>query len=904
MGVGSVALRGLGCVGLAWLCAFQTAGVVDPNPTPPPAASWPVFVNEAALVGGPGTDFADIGTGRGQALVDVLGPDPLDPGNPAKVGPPDGILDLVVANSNSPALPLGATADSWIVPPVGTTSARSLVYRGAADGTWTDVTDAVSTADPGGWSAAYPGGSPWGVIAADYDGDGDRDLFYPCGAFNTESRNTLLQNQGDGTLVNVSKAAGLTEVQASFAASWIDHDKDGALDLYVTNAVNLWNDLWQGSSQPDPVDRLYRNRGDGTFEDVAPAAGCDLRSNGFSLATVDLDYNGHTDVVVSCFMQYNKVFYNEGDGTFSFMTPRANPAVDVSLDILVPDPGFPGSWDFPGLGPGDEDLLPLLGLFSMPVEVADFNGDAWPDLAFATWSPQLPDAKPTSALGASFFPAERAYLYLNRGDQDGDGLGDGLFREAARETGFELIAGAMGMLAGDFNGDGAPDLYIGAGGPFLGAMFEEDYLFVNEPAAWPDDFQRSPDQPLQRAFYELGALAGTYDNVYMGHGLSALRRNGRVEVIASNGGPGLFDAGQANYYWTNTGNDDGQPYHTVAVDLRSSAGPAAVVGTRVDLVRQGDGGAGQVLVRQRQGGARFASHNTGPLVFGLGQQGLLFANARWPSGARQGQLLWPANPGPTEIVFEETTHSLALDASYPAGGGLDLTLTAEELGPQGLPVDLWFGRVGPAPGGGFQLDFLIRLAQDVDLVPGTLFALSAQLSAPPTGLYAAFLVQPGGATVFNAAGLWHDPQLEMPPAGPGSPSPPTLAPEGSGTSPQRRIESRSRVVAPGGLRFRAEAVKWAPARLPLEYSEIQLAGRGRMAFGGGTLRWHDGQAVLEGTPGTPAVLAVDDGRYRVATGRPLGCCSSVPAGEGTLFELHSVERLEVNGLEYVERSRP
>ncbi|MCZ6597669.1 MAG: VCBS repeat-containing protein, partial [Planctomycetota bacterium] len=323
---------------LAATAHAQTPGVVDYTPVPPPTAPWPILANSAAWVGGPGTDFANVGTGRGQALVDVVGPDPTDPSNPDKVGPPDGILDLIQTNSNSPGLPLGAPPAFLIVPPIGSVHSKSIVYRGDSGGKWTDVTDVMSPYDPQGFNIAYPGGSPWGVITADYDDDGDWDLFYVCGGFNTNSPNALMRNEGDGTFRNVSATAGLLDDQDTFGAAWIDGDRDGDLDIYVTNSVGIIPAFYQGDPNPDPTDRLYDNRGNGTFTDMAPLAGCDLKSNGFSVATGDLDQNGFTDIVVSCFQHYNKVFYNNGDKSFAFMGPSTNPSIQVSLDDMDPDP--------------------------------------------------------------------------------------------------------------------------------------------------------------------------------------------------------------------------------------------------------------------------------------------------------------------------------------------------------------------------------------------------------------------------------------------------------------------------------------------------------------------------------------------------------------------------------------
>ncbi len=126
--------RALALILVTTSASAQLAGSVNTNPTPPPEAAWPIFVDVAGSSGAQGTNFADPGVGRGLAWADVVGPDPADPTNPNAVGPPDGILDVIQANSNSPALPLGAGPSTWITPPIGSSPSPSAVFRGEPNG--------------------------------------------------------------------------------------------------------------------------------------------------------------------------------------------------------------------------------------------------------------------------------------------------------------------------------------------------------------------------------------------------------------------------------------------------------------------------------------------------------------------------------------------------------------------------------------------------------------------------------------------------------------------------------------------------------------------------------------------------------------------------------------------------
>ena len=152
---------------------------------------------------------------------------------------------------------------------------------------------------------------------ADFDNDGDLDVLALRGGWETPYRLSLLRNKGDGVFDDVTVSAGLGEPIASQSAAWGDYDNDGLLDLYVAGEYDL-----RQVATPLNLCRLYRNRGDGTFENVAEKAG--VLNAGFAkgVAWGDYDDDGDLDLYVSNMMGPNRLDRNNGDGTFTDVAPE------------------------------------------------------------------------------------------------------------------------------------------------------------------------------------------------------------------------------------------------------------------------------------------------------------------------------------------------------------------------------------------------------------------------------------------------------------------------------------------------------------------------------------------------------------------------------------------------------
>jgi enediyne biosynthesis protein E4 len=200
------------------------------------------------------------------------------------------------------------------------------LYRNNRNGTFTDVTQSA------GLDVELYG---MGVAVGDFNNDGFPDVFITC-----VGQNRLFRNTGKGTFVDVTRSSGLAERTGfSTSALWFDYNRDGLLDLFVCNYVK-WSrehdvfcslDGRQKSYCTPEAYRgdtcwLFRNRGNGTFEDVTAASGVfDTSSKSLGVAILDVDQDGWPDLVVANDTQPNKLYRNLRNGTFK----------DVALDTGV-----------------------------------------------------------------------------------------------------------------------------------------------------------------------------------------------------------------------------------------------------------------------------------------------------------------------------------------------------------------------------------------------------------------------------------------------------------------------------------------------------------------------------------------------------------------------------------------
>jgi hypothetical protein len=351
------------------------------------------------------------------------------------------------------------------------------LYRNNRDGTFADVTSRA------GLDVELYG---MGVAIGDYNNDGFPDILITC-----VGQNRLFRNTGKGTFVDVTIASGLGKRDGfSTSALWFDYDRDGLLDLFVCNYVK-WSPDHDVFCSLDGKHKsyctpeayrgatcwLFRNRGNGTFEDVTAASGIfDSSSKSLGVALLDDNHDGFPDLLVANDTQPNKLYRNQRDGTFKEIGVEAGIAFSgegkarAGMGVDVADfenSGAPGiaitNFDnemiglYRATGKGFEDIAASSGVgmasrnsLGFGCAFLDINLDGWLDFVVANGHIDETVRNIRGNVGY----AQPPQLFLNSGK--------GTFRDVAAESGggFDKPKVGRGVAYGDFDRDGDLDLLL------------------------------------------------------------------------------------------------------------------------------------------------------------------------------------------------------------------------------------------------------------------------------------------------------------------------------------------------------------------------------------------------------------------------------------------------------------
>ncbi|UCF37707.1 MAG: CRTAC1 family protein [Acidobacteriota bacterium] len=435
------------------------------------------------------------------------------------------------------------------------------LYRNRQDGTFEDVTLKARVGLEESFSM--------GVTVGDYDNDGYPDLYVA-----NFGSSVLLHNEGNGTFRDVTSQAGVANSGlCSVAATWLDFDRDGLLDLYVSSYIDFDPDYslyYAPDGFPGPMaykgqpDRLYRNLGDSRFEDVSEQVGiAGLEGRGMSVASIDFDDNGYPDLYVTNDATENFLLKNEDGKHFS----------QIALESGV---GYNGMGD---------------STASMGIDFGDYDQDGKVDLFVSDNS--------------------LSSLYKNEGD--------GLFMDVVVESGIALnSAQYVGWGSFFFDFDNDSDLDILKVNSDLSRLFgQEDQIFENKGEAQFEDISPALGEYFNRTLIGRGAAFADYDN------------DGDLDVIISNiSGPAVL-----------LRNDGGNRANWLQLDLVGTQGNHDGIGAKVQLTV-----GGKSLTGYRRANTGYLSTSDSRLHFGLGSATTVDKiEIIWPSGDRQTIEAVPAN---------------------------------------------------------------------------------------------------------------------------------------------------------------------------------------------------------------------------------------------------------------------
>lgn len=475
----------------------------------------------------------------------------------------DGRLDIYFTNGAhlSDPMPKGA------LPEKRDASFWNRLYRQRPDGKFEDVTERAGVQGKG---------YSMGVAAADYDGDGDTDLYVTA-----YGANQLFRNRGDGTFEDVSKQTGTAASGWSTSAGWLDYNADGRLDLFVARYMD-WDfergSLYCGEQTPGKraychpdnfkgaANLLFRQKADGTFEDVSAAAGvADPDGKGLGVAFADFDNDGWTDIFVAHDSRRQSLYRNQGDGSFE----------DIAL---LSGTGY------------DENGKTFAG---MGVDAADYDNDGQPDV-FLT------------ALSNETYP-----LFRNAGDSS--------FSYETNTTGvgqITLLNSGWGVKFIDADNDGWRDLFVAQSHVLDTIEKTSSYLLYKQsPLLMRGD---------GKGFYDVSATAGAAFKQRLaarGAAFGDLDNDGDTDVVigVTGGTPVIL-------------RNDGTKNNWIGFELAGARGNTAAFGARLMVTDA----TGRRQIADVSTASSYLASNDARVLFGLGAAtGVRSVEVRWVGGKTQ-----------------------------------------------------------------------------------------------------------------------------------------------------------------------------------------------------------------------------------------------------------------------------
>jgi tetratricopeptide (TPR) repeat protein len=393
------------------------------------------------------------------------------------------------------------------------------------------------------------------IMQTDYNNDGYPDIFVLRGGWMGKfgrQPNSLIRNNGDGTFTDVTFDSGLLSYIPTQAATWNDFNNDGWLDVFIGNESSM-QDIY-------PCE-LYLNQKDGTFKNVAYAAGIDIIDYAKAVTSGDYDNDGWPDIFISTMNRKSYLFRNRGaeNGIMKFEDVTAGAGLGNQISKTFP------TWFW------------------------DYDNDGWLDIFLCAYEFDKSLGYYEAAEKLNLPMPEESKMKLYRNNRDGT------FTNIADKVGLDRVANAMGSNFGDIDNDGYLDFYLGTGNPDMKSIIP-NRLFKNARGQSFEDI----------------TTAARVGNLQKGHGVAFadLDFDGDQDIFIQVGGSFKGDQNKNSLYM-NPGQSEN---NWVAIKLEGAKSNRLAIGSRIKVTFQENGKERHVYRDINSGG----SFGSSPLLAHIG----------------------------------------------------------------------------------------------------------------------------------------------------------------------------------------------------------------------------------------------------------------------------------------------
>lgn len=412
-------------------------------------------------------------------------------------------------------------------------------FQNNKDGTFTDVAERAGL-------NKFTGGL--NIMQTDYNNDGLKDIFVLRGAWKGKfgkEPNSLLKNNGNGTFTDVTKQSGLLSFHPTQTATWADFNNDGWLDVFIGN---------ESTNADLNISELYINNKNGTFTNIAEAAGVGVNLFVKGVTSGDYDNDGRTDIFISSMNGRNMLFKNTTvkGGAVKFLNVTQQAGLDTE------NYGTFSTWFW------------------------DYDNDGWLDIMLCGYGNSSPIASIAGADALQQYQGDygKNILFHNEGN--------GKFENVSKETGVNKVSFAMGANFGDIDNDGFLDFYLGTGNPMFSSLIPNK-LFKNKGG---------------KKFLDITIPSGA-GSLQKGHGVSFadLNNDGSSDIFINQGGAFPGDA-YHNALFINPGQNNNS---WIDVSIEGTKSNRAAIGARLKVCFT-ENGTKRKVFRDVNSGGSFGSN--------------------------------------------------------------------------------------------------------------------------------------------------------------------------------------------------------------------------------------------------------------------------------------------------------